>query len=47
MKPQAAHRRPKSSSDNDLCSERPNSSSDDLRADAAAIRPLPTSPLEG
>ena len=44
---QAAHRRPKSSSDNDLCSERPNSSSDDLRADAAAIRPSPTSPLEG
>ena len=46
-KPQAAHRRPKSSSDNDLCSERPNSSNDDLRADAAAIRPSPTSPLEG
>jgi hypothetical protein len=46
-KPQAAHRRPKSSSDNDLCSERPNSNSDDLRADAAAIRPSPTSPLEG
>jgi hypothetical protein len=42
-----ARRRPKSSSDNDLCSERPNSSSDDLRADAAAIRPSPTSPLEG
>jgi hypothetical protein len=42
-----AHRRPKSSSDNDLCSERPNSSSDDLRADAAAIRPSPTSPFEG
>jgi hypothetical protein len=42
-----ARRRPKSSSDNDLCSERPNSSSDDLRADAAAIRPSPTSPLKG
>jgi hypothetical protein len=36
-----------SSSDNDFCSERPNGSSDDLRADAAAIRPSPTSPLEG
>ena len=36
-----------SSSDNDLRSGRPNSSSDDLRADAAAIRPSPTSPLEG
>jgi hypothetical protein len=47
MKPQATHRCPKSSSDNDLCSERPNSSSDDLRADAAAMRPSPTSPLEG
>jgi hypothetical protein len=35
------------SSDNDFCSERPNSSSDDLRADAAAIRPSPTSPLKG
>jgi hypothetical protein len=35
-----------SSSDNDFCSERPNSSSNDLRADAAAIRPSPTSPLE-
>jgi hypothetical protein len=31
----------------DFCSERPNSSSDDLRVDAAAIRPTPTSPLEG
>jgi hypothetical protein len=40
----AAH---SSSSDNDLCSGQPNSSSDDLRADAAAIRPSPTSPLEG
>jgi hypothetical protein len=46
-KPQVAHRRPKSSSDNDLRSERPNSNSDDLRADAATIRPSPTSPLEG
>jgi hypothetical protein len=36
-----------SSSDDDFCSERPNSSSVDLRADAAAIRPSPTSPLEG
>jgi hypothetical protein len=36
-----------SSSDDDFCSERLNSSSDDLRADAAAIRPSPTSPLEG
>ena len=36
-----------SSGDNDFCSERPNSSSDDLRADAAAITPSPTSPLEG
>jgi hypothetical protein len=35
------------SSDNDLRSKRPNNSSDDLRADAAAIRPSPTSPLEG
>jgi hypothetical protein len=34
-------------SDNDLRSGRPNSSSDDLRADAAATRPSPTSPLEG
>jgi hypothetical protein len=36
-----------SSGDNDFCSERPNSSSDDLRADAAAIKPSPTSPLKG
>jgi hypothetical protein len=36
-----------SSSDDDFCSERPNSSSDDLRVDAAALRPSPTSPLEG
>jgi hypothetical protein len=42
-----AHRRPKSSGNNDSCSERPNSSSDDLRADAAATRPSPMSPLEG
>jgi hypothetical protein len=35
------------SSDNDLCSGRLNRSSDDLRADAAATRPSPTSPLEG
>jgi hypothetical protein len=34
-------------SDNDLRSGRPNSSSDDLRADAAATRFSPTSPLEG
>jgi hypothetical protein len=30
----------------DFCSEGPNSSSDDLRADAAAIRPSPTPSLE-
>jgi hypothetical protein len=35
------------SSDNDLHSGRPNGSSDDLRADAAATRFSPTSPLEG
>jgi hypothetical protein len=35
------------SSDNDLRSGRPNSSSDDLMTDAAATRPSPTSPLEG
>jgi hypothetical protein len=35
------------SSDNDLRSGRPNSSSDDLRADAAVTRPSPASPLEG
>jgi hypothetical protein len=34
-------------SDNDLRSRRPNSSSDDLWADAAATRPSPVSPLEG
>jgi hypothetical protein len=32
--------------DDDFCSEGPNSSSDDLRADAAAIGPSPTSSLE-
>jgi hypothetical protein len=35
------------SSDNDLHSRRLNSSSDDLRADAAVTRPSPVSPLEG
>jgi hypothetical protein len=35
------------SSDNDLRSGRLNSSSDDLRAYAAATRPSPASPLEG
>jgi hypothetical protein len=35
------------SSDNDLRSGRPNSSSNDLRVDAVATRPSPTSPLEG
>jgi hypothetical protein len=40
----AAH---SSSGDDDFCSERSNNSSDDLRADAAAIRPSPMSPLEG
>jgi hypothetical protein len=35
------------SSNNDLRSEWPNSSSDDLRADAAATSSSPTSPLEG
>jgi hypothetical protein len=35
------------SSNNDLRSGRPNSSSDDLRADAAATRPSPASTLEG
>jgi hypothetical protein len=34
------------SDDDDFCSEGPNSSSDDLRADVAAIRPSPTSSLE-
>jgi hypothetical protein len=35
------------SSDNDVRSGRPNSSSDDLRADAAVTRPSPTSLPEG
>jgi hypothetical protein len=35
------------SNDNDLRSGRLNSSSDDLRADAATTRPSPASPLEG
>ena len=35
------------SSDDDLRSGWPNSSSDDLRADAATTSPSPTSPLEG
>jgi hypothetical protein len=35
------------SSDNDLRSGWPNSSSNDLRADAAATSPSPTSPLKG
>jgi hypothetical protein len=35
------------SSDNDLRSGRLNSSTNDLRADAAATRPSPASPLEG
>jgi hypothetical protein len=38
---------PCSSSDNDLRPGRLNSSSDDLRADAAVARSSPTSPLEG
>jgi hypothetical protein len=36
-----------SSGDDDFCSVRPNSSSDDLRADAAAIRPSHTSHSRG
>jgi hypothetical protein len=35
------------SSDNDFRPRRPNSSSDDLRADAAATRPSPASPPKG
>jgi hypothetical protein len=35
------------SSDNDFCPGRPNSSSDDLRADAAATRPSSVSPPKG
>jgi hypothetical protein len=38
--------RSSSSDDDDFCSEGPNSSSDDLRADAAAIRPSPMPSLE-
>jgi hypothetical protein len=44
---QLARRQPLPSSDNDLRSGRPNSSSDDLWVDAAATRPSPVSPLEG
>jgi hypothetical protein len=36
----------RSNNDDDFCSEGPNSSSDDLRADAAAIGPSPTPSLE-
>jgi hypothetical protein len=36
----------RSNNDDDFCSEGPNNSSDDLRADAAAIRPSPTPSLE-
>jgi hypothetical protein len=42
-----ARRRPNNSSDNDFRPGRPNSSSDDLRADAAATRPSPASPPKG
>jgi hypothetical protein len=38
--------RPSSGDDDDFCSGGPNSSSDDLRADAAAMRPLPMPSLE-
>jgi hypothetical protein len=38
--------RSSSSDDNDFCSGGPNSSSDDLRADVAAIRPSPMPSLE-
>ena len=41
-----AHRRPNSSSDNYFRPGRLNSSSDDLRADAAAIRPSPMPSLK-
>jgi hypothetical protein len=37
---------PSNSSDDDFCSGGPNSSSDDLRADAAAMRPSPMPSLE-
>jgi hypothetical protein len=46
-KPQAAHRRPKRRSDNNLRSRWPNSSSDGLRTDAAATRPRPTRHVTG
>jgi hypothetical protein len=36
--------RPSSGDDDDFCSRGPNSSSDDLRADAAAMRPSPMPP---
>jgi hypothetical protein len=39
--------RSNSTNDDDFCSGGPNSSSDDLRADAAAMRPLPMPSLEG
>jgi hypothetical protein len=38
--------RSNSDDDDDFCSEGPNCSSNDLRADAAAIKPSPTSSLE-
>jgi hypothetical protein len=38
--------RPGSGNDNDFCPGGPNSSSDDLRADAAAMRPSPMPQLE-
>ena len=39
--------RSSSGDDDDFCFGGPNSSSDDLRADAAAMRPSPTPTLEG
>ena len=36
--------RPGSGNDDDFCSGEPNSGSDDLRADAAAMRPSPMPP---
>jgi hypothetical protein len=38
--------RPSSGDDDDFCSGGPNSNSDDLRADAAAMRPSPMPSLE-
>jgi hypothetical protein len=38
--------RPNSGDDDDFCSGGPNSSSDELRADAAAMRPSPMPSLE-